>query len=165
MEFNGTFLATIVTFIVFVFVMNKVLYAPILGIMEERKAFIDSNYNEAKTNDEKSASLVQEREEKLDEAKDTAREKYLESVDKYKSKRTEQINSVQNEVRNELEQSKEELKHLSDSVKDELKGRMTNLASDIVEKVIGYRSEVQDFDNEVVSSVLWEGVNNTNGNS
>lgn len=155
MEFNATFLVTIITFIVFVFVMNKVLYAPILGIMEQRKTFIDSNYDEAKSNNEKSASLTEEREEKLDEAKDDARAKYLESVDEYKSKRADEINSAQNEVREELEQSREELKHISDSVKDELKGRMTNLASDIVEKVIGYRSEVQDFDNEVVSSVLW----------
>lgn len=155
MEFNGTFLATIITFVVFVFVMNKILYAPILGIMEQRKNFIDSNYKDAKENDEKSEALSQEREEKLDEAKDDARAKYLETIDGFKEKRDEEIGAVQNEVRDELERAEEELKRLSDSVKDELKGSMTNLASDIVEKVIGYRSEVQNFDNEIVSSVLW----------
>ena len=155
MEFNGTFFATIITFIVFVFVMNKILYAPILEIMEERKNFIDSNYKDAKENDEKTETLSQEREEKLDEAKDDARAKYLETVDGFKEKRDEEIGAVQSEVRNELERANEELKNLSDSVKDELKGSMTNLASDIVEKVIGYRSEVQGFDNEIVSSVLW----------
>ena len=43
MEFNATFLATIISFIVFVFLMNKILYAPILNIMEERKNFINDN--------------------------------------------------------------------------------------------------------------------------
>ena len=155
MEFNGTFLATIITFVVFVFVMNKILYAPILGIMEQRKNFIDSNYRDAKENNEKSESLSQEREEKLDGAKDDARAKYIETIDGFKEKRDEEIDAVQNEVRGELERAEEELKHLSDSVKDELKGSMTSLASDIVEKVIGYRSEVQDFDNDKVSEVLW----------
>ena len=37
MEFNGTFLASIVSFIVFVFLMNKVLYAPMGKIVKERK--------------------------------------------------------------------------------------------------------------------------------
>lgn len=157
MEFNGTFLATIITFVVFVFVMNKVLYAPILGIMEERKTFINSNYNDAKTNDEKSAVLENEHQSKLSEAREDARAKYIESVDEFKSHKADEINAVQNEVREELEHAKEELKHVSDSVKDELKGRMTDLASDIVEKVIGYRSEVQGFDNDKVSSVLWGG--------
>jgi len=68
MEFNGTFLATIITFILFVFVMNKVLYAPLLGIMEERKKFIDSNYKDANENDAKSAELVYEKEGLLPQA-------------------------------------------------------------------------------------------------
>ena len=58
MEFNGTFLATIITFIVFVILMNKVLYVPILSIMEERKSIIDENYKSAQENDTKSAELT-----------------------------------------------------------------------------------------------------------
>ena len=57
MEFNATFLATIISFVLFVILMNKILYAPILSIMEERKAFIDGNYKSAKENDEKVAEL------------------------------------------------------------------------------------------------------------
>ena len=33
---------------------------------------------------------------------------------------------------------------------------MTDLANDIVEKVIGYRSDIQGFDEDVVNKVLWE---------
>ena len=62
MEFNGTFLVSIITFIVFVFLMNKVLYAPILNIMEERKKFIDDNYKSAQDNDEKSVKISEEKE-------------------------------------------------------------------------------------------------------
>ena len=157
MDFNGTFLATIVTFILFVFVMNKILYAPILGIMEERKSFIDSNYKDARENDKKSDELLTERNDELNNAKDEAREKYLSTVDEFKKERQSKIESAQDVEKQELERSNDELAHLSDEVKDGLKGSMANWASDIVEKVIGYRSEVQDFDSSVVNSVLWGG--------
>lgn len=157
MDFNGTFLATIITFILFVFIMNKILYAPILGIMEERKNFIDSNYKDARENDKKSDELSAEREDELDNARNGAREKYLSTVDEFKKERQSKIESAQEAEKQELERSNDELAHLSDEVKDGLKGSMANLASDIVEKVIGYRSEVQDFDNNVVDSVLWGG--------
>ena len=45
--------------------MNKILYAPILNIMEERKNFIDKNYKTAEENNTKSQELTQEKEEKI----------------------------------------------------------------------------------------------------
>ena len=65
MEFNATFLATIISFVLFVILMNKILYAPILDIMEQRKSFIDGNYSDAKKNEAKIEKLVQKKEEKL----------------------------------------------------------------------------------------------------
>ena len=156
MEFNGTFLVTIITFILFVILMNKILYAPILAIMEERKAFIDGNYQRAKDNDEKSNLLLQEKEEKFLEAKEDAREKYNETLEEFKSQKAEIVLNAQNSSKENLENSRLELDNVSNEVKNALKGSMTDLANDIVEKVIGYRSEVQGFDDEVVNNILWE---------
>jgi F-type H+-transporting ATPase subunit b len=156
MEFNATFLATIISFIIFVILMNKILYAPILNIMAERKLFIDSNYKSAQKNDEKSNALLQEKEEKLIEAKDDARNKYNEILDEFKSQRTEIVVDAQDASKDELENFKVELENISNDTKQKLKSSMTDLASDIVEKVIGYRSDVQDFDDNVVNGVLWE---------
>lgn len=155
MEFNATFLATIITFILFVFIMNKILYRPILGIMDERKSFIDSNYKCADENNTKSEELVAEKEAKLDDAKDDARGKYLEAVDEFKNQKADIISDAQKVASEELERSREELRGASDEAKNALKGSMNDLANDIVEKVIGYRSDIQGFDDEVVNNVLW----------
>ena len=72
MEFNGTFLATIITFILFVFLMNKVLYVPILGIMEKRRIFVDENYKNTESNNLKADELTKEKEGKLLDAKNDA---------------------------------------------------------------------------------------------
>ena len=155
MEFNGTFFATIITFIVFVFVMNKILYAPILKVMEDREEFIRSNYKEADDNNTKTEELAEEKDSKLNEARDDARGKYVEMVDSYKTRKSEIIQEAQDNANNELEQSRNELIKVSDEVKQGLKGSMSELANDIVEKVIGYRSEIEGFSEDTVNEVLW----------
>ena len=155
MEFNATFLATIISFIVFVFLMNKILYVPILNIMEERKAYIDENYKAVEKNNAKIKKLTEKKEEKLLGAKEEAKEKYIETVDEFKAQKTEIISEAQELAKEELEKSRVELENLSNEVKEGLKGSMTDLANDIVEKVIGYRSEVQGFDNKTVDEILY----------
>ncbi len=155
MEFNGTFLATIISFIVFVLLMNKILYAPILNIMEQRKSFIDGNYNDAKKNEAKIENLVQKKEEKLLEAKNEAKEIFNESVDEFKAQKDKIIEEAQITAQEEIEQSKIDLENVSNETKEALKGSMTDLANDIVEKVIGYRSEVQGFDGRTVDEILY----------
>lgn len=155
MEFNATFLVTIISFVVFVFLMNKILYAPVLNIMEERKNFVDGNYNSANENNVKSEELTNQKEERLLGAKEEARGKYISTLEGYKNQKAEKLTDAQNSARDELEQAKVDLQHLSDDVKNGLKGSMTDLANDIVEKVLGYRSEVNGFDDNAVNNVLW----------
>ena len=156
MEFNGTFLATIITFVIFVFLMNKILYAPILEVMEKRKSYINDNFRFKEEADVKIAELTNEIEEKQANAKEEARGQYLEVLSGFKNERAEIISNAQIVAKEELEQSKIELENVSNEVKQALKGSMTDLANDIVEKVIGYRSEVQGFDEDVVNKVLWD---------
>ena len=155
MEFNATFLATIVSFIVFVLLMNKILYAPILNVMEQRKTFIDGNYDDAKKNEAKIEKLVQKKEEKLLEAKNEAKEIFNESVDEFKAQKDKIVEEAQAEAKEEIEQSRIDLENISNEAKEALKGSMTDLANDIVEKVIGYRSEVQGFDGRTVDEILY----------
>ena len=155
MEFNGTFLATIITFLVFVYVMNRILYAPILGIMEERENFINGNYKIAEENNAKSDALTEERKEKLDNAKNSARENYLETIENYKTQKSDTVSEAQDSSKNDVDKANAELADLSNDVKNGLKNYMNDLANDIVEKVIGYRSSSQGFDDAKVNEILW----------
>ena len=155
MEFNGTFLATIITFIVFVFLMNKVLYAPILSIMEKRKNFMDSNYKQAEDNNIKFEQLSSEKDEKLLEAKNDARKKYVEVIEEFKNQRNGILLDKQDFENERYKNSQLELENLSNDAKQSLKNNMSDLANDIVEKVIGYKCDSNDFENEVVDKVLW----------
>ena len=155
MEFNGTFLASIISFLVFVYLMNKVLYAPILKVVTERREFIDGNYNAADLNNKKADELSLERDEKLVGAKNDARINYVNSLNGFKEQKANIIQEAQKNVDEELNQAFVGLDNLSNEAKESLKGRMSELANDIVEKVLGYRSEVQGFDNDAVDRILY----------
>ena len=155
MEFNGTFFASILSFLVFVFVMNKLLYEPIHKIVKERNDFIDGNYSAASTNNTKADELSENRDKKIIEAKEDARGKYNEILAGFKEKRTDIVKEAQDNSREELEQASVNLNNISNDAKENLKGKMTDLANDIVEKVLGYRSEVQGFDNDKINEILY----------
>ena len=75
-EFNATFLVAMLSFVVFIMIMNAIFYRPILNIMRKRDEYINSNYDEAKE--------LSEQAEKLD------------------IKKAETIQQTQNECRTEI---------------------------------------------------------------
>ncbi len=158
MEFNGTFFAAIISFLAFVFIMNKMLYEPVRKIVNARNNFIDENYGLANKNNSKADELSKERDEKLAESKENARGKYNEILTGFKNRRTEIVQDAQNKSHEELEQAYSNLNNVSNEAKENLKWKMTDLANDIVEKVLGYRSNVQGFNNDKINEILYSEV-------
>jgi len=155
MEFNGTFFVSIISFLAFVLIMNKMLYEPVHKIVRERNSFIDGNYAAANENNTKADELEKEHDEKIVEAKEDARGKYNEMLAGYKEQRTNIVKDAQNKSHDELESAYSNLNNVSNEAKENLKWKMTDLANDIVEKVLGYRSEVKGFDNDKVNEILY----------
>ncbi len=155
MEFNATFLVTIISFIVFVYLMNKILYAPIQKVVTEREDFVNSNLKDAETNNDKAKALSEDRDNKISNARNDARLVYIDSLNDYKKQKDDYIHNTQEDVNNELNNAYQGLENLSNETKEGLKGKMTDLANDIVEKMLGYRSEVPYFDNDKVNKILY----------
>ncbi len=155
MEFNGTFFVTIISFLLFVFFMNKLLYEPVRKIVKERNDFILGNYKLAEENNNKANELVLERDEKIVEAKDRARVEYNEILDDFKAQRNVIIQQAQNNSKEELDKAYKDLDNISNDTKNILKSRMSDIADDIVEKVLGFRSNFDGFDDNKVNEILY----------
>ena len=156
MEFNGTFLATIPTFILFVFLMNKILYVPILKNMVQRDAFIKDNQATVQENNNKIKELSDKKNNDLLEAKKNAKAKYLNILEQFKTKKTELIEDAKNVADKDLQSAESELENTSVKISDALKDRINDLASDITEKIIGYRSDFQNVENEKINEILYK---------
>ncbi len=155
MEFNGTFLVTIISFLVFVFLMNKILYEPINKIVAQRQSFVDDNLRSADENRKKADEISTQKDEKIKAAGSEAKNLYSKAVDGFKTQKDDIVNSARIEAGEELSREYDNLKNLSNEAKNALKGRMNELANDISEKILGYRSEVEGFDDEAVNRILY----------
>lgn len=155
MEFNGTFFATIISFLVFVFIMNRLLYAPIRNIVCLRNNVINDNYKTADENNAKAEELTEKMTADIAEAREEAREKYNELLGEFKEQRIDKLRTAKNQSAEKLESVYAELENVSNEVKTNLKFRITDLANDIVEKVLGCRSDAQGFNNDEIDKILY----------
>ncbi|MBR1976796.1 hypothetical protein IKA15_00780 [bacterium] len=69
MEFNATFIFSLVSFLVFMWIMNIILYEPIANIVAQRKKYLDDNAQITSKNNEEVKSINAAREQKLEEAR------------------------------------------------------------------------------------------------
>lgn len=135
--------------------MNKILYEPINKIVAEREVFIDSNLRSADEIHKQAEAIALQKDEKLQKARNDARNHYSEAVTGFKAQKESLVISAKQETDAELGKAYEELNNLSNDAKASLKGRMNELANDISEKILGYRSEIQGFDDDAINRILY----------
>lgn len=154
MEFNGTFIVTIITFIIFIVVMNKILYAPILRIMEERKNFIEDNYNEAQHNTSQSEEILKEKDEKIGKVKSEAKEKFSKETSLAKDKKDSCVNNAKNQAKEELNNKRQDFLNAKEQTSQNLKGDIVNLAQLISDKFLKTKEEIKDVDDELINRIM-----------
>lgn len=137
MEFNATFIVSIISFILFTLIMNEILYKPVTKIVEEREHLINENYENAHASNEKASAIYADREDKLNktaaENKKLTAEKLADANNQAKIKTNE---AKQNSVE-QINSAKSELINKSEVLNNELNSRIDGLAENISAKVLG----------------------------
>lgn len=109
MEFNATFLILIISFIIFVLLMNKILYKPLENIVQERENFIKDNYSNAQKADSKSDSLLKQKAEILAEAKLNAKSSMNKALEEANRASIEMLKNAKDEYTQNTEAKKQQL--------------------------------------------------------
>ena len=81
MEFNATFFVTAISFILFTIIMNKIFYAPLTKVIDERESFIRNAMNDAKDSETQAGILLKNKEEKLNAAGEKSRKIITDAVE------------------------------------------------------------------------------------
>ncbi|MBE7706887.1 MAG: ATP synthase F0 subunit B [Cyanobacteria bacterium SIG30] len=142
MEFDATFIVSIVSFILFVLIMNKILYKPILDIIEKRKLYFEENKDLTQTNNNKTQAILEACEEKISSAKNVSRNITSSGLLDAKTKKDEIIKNAKdisfrknkekiNKVLEEKEQLKEELNSKTDELSDLIVSKILKEGKDV----------------------------------
>jgi len=137
LEIDGTIIIAMISFIVFGFIMNAVLYKPIMQIIEERKNYISSNSAAEKEAEEGAVEYTEKREEELEKSKKDSRKLLAEGTQRLKNKQADEIKDFSVLQKNRADAEKEQIINEAKQAETELSHSVSELADMITNKVIG----------------------------
>ncbi len=128
-------------FIALVFILNSLLYKPILSIIARRKKQLEEAENEIKLFQDSVDKKAAEYDEKLNKAKTTASDLKKEII----NEGAQQAKSIVDAVRNEIPLMTQEFQKKIDAemqaARQVLEGQSRKLSLEIAEKVLGRRMQ------------------------
>ena len=134
-----TLLVQMATFIALIFILNYLLYKPILSIIDRRKKQMDELENEIKLFNDSVNKKAAEYDEKLNKAKTSASDLKKEII----GEGAAQAKSIVDAVRNEIPLMSQEFQKRMDvemqAARQILEGQSRKLSLEIAEKVLGRR--------------------------
>ena len=137
MEFDATFIIATISFIVFVLIMNKIFYAPILRIMQERQNLVEENYNSAKATKLETQKEIDYRNSELEKSREEARNVISENIQALKTQRSKKIDEYKDELYGNVAKERDNLKQSAIEAKETLKDNVVDIAKEISEKILG----------------------------
>lgn len=146
MEFDATFLIALLSFIVFIFIMNKVFYAPVLKIMQERQSFVEQNYDSAKTTKNEIKNKSEYMNSELEKSRNEARNMIAENSQNLKIQKSKKISEYKENLYNSITEQKDTLRDSAISAKEVLKDNVVDLAKEISQKILGSSVTTETID-------------------
>jgi F-type H+-transporting ATPase subunit b len=136
-ELNFTFFIQVINFLLLIVILNKLLYKPVLKILEEREERIGGSQQAAKKLIEDSQSFIHDYNQKLHNAKIDA----LNAKNSARGVATEQANGFIKEAREKadeiIDQMQQEMIREIDKAKKELEPELDVMAATIAQQILG----------------------------
>jgi F-type H+-transporting ATPase subunit b len=136
LEFNWTFFASAINFLVLLFILNAILFKPLLKIMKEREDTVKGNLDSARDmtgkREESIAGLNRELAESRSKAKDIFESLKAEAV----SKQKEVHSAAEAEAASILEKARAEIKAEAEKARKALRADVDKFSDEIVRKLV-----------------------------
>jgi len=136
LEFNWTFIAMLINFLVLLFILNAILFKPLLKIVKERDDTVKGNLDAARDmtgkREESIASLSRELAESRNKAKEMFESLKSEAVNKQK----EVHSAAEAEAASILEKARAEIKAEAEKARKALRADVDKFSDEIVRKLV-----------------------------
>lgn len=152
---SGTFLVMMINFIILMYVLVKLLYRPIQGILEERRQKIAQDYADAEKAKQVAEQLQTEARKKLEEAHVEAYEIIERARSEAERLRDELITQARLEADQLRQRSQKEIERAKQIARTELKEEAVELALLSVKKVFE-KNKTSQLNDALIRGVLEE---------
>ena len=132
-----TLLVQMVIFLGLVFILNQILYKPILSIIDRRKKQLEESENEIQLFNDSVEKKVAEYEEKLKLAKLNASEQKKEIIEEGANQAKKIVDAVRNEIPSMAREFQQKMDAEIQKAQAVLDGHSKQLSLEIAQKILG----------------------------
>ncbi|WP_457567778.1 ATP synthase F0 subunit B [Desulfurobacterium sp.] len=133
---NATVIVQMINFLVFMVIMDKVLFKPMITHLAKREEELNVLRIEAEELRKSAEKFLQEYQAVMAEAKEKAKEILNAALKEAKEEREKIISQAQQEMQAKVEKAKAEIWASFEQEKEKLAERVDEIASEIVEKLL-----------------------------
>lgn len=159
LEFDGTFLFALISFIIFVFLMNLILYRPIVKIIDERQKFLDKNKETVFQSKQKAKDVVQKMNDEILSTKLEASNILSENQNALKAEKENEIQAKKDEIKEKLISHNNSLKANKNEAKAQLKNEINDFVKMSVSKILEIEIDEINISEDKIARAM-EGQNN-----
>lgn len=155
MQFNATFIVAMLSFIVFIMIMNAIFYNPILRIIRKRNDYINSNYEDAKRFDAETKEDNDTYASKIEQTQDKCRHEIRGAIASAHVVSNSKIAEARQLCKTEIQKEKDNVIQESNALKDTVKSTVVkDLASVIVKKLTGSSIDTELVNMDSVNRIM-----------
>ena len=146
MEFDATFIFAAISFIIFVFIMNIILYAPVLKIIKQRQDYVEENFSKAQETDLEVEKQTKYRNSELEKSRNKAQNLVAEKTQELKVQRYNKISEYKDESYENIAKERDSLRQSALDAKEILKDKVVDIAKNISLKILGDTINAEQID-------------------
>jgi len=151
LQLDGTLILMAISFIIFMFIMQKIFYSPMTEVRKERDNYINETRNKARQTKEQSAILEAEYAGKISEARSTANNIVLKSTSAASNEKAAVLDQKKQEINEQIRLAKENILKDKNAAQEALKLQVSSLAQSISAKILGEEIPISGITPEMIN--------------
>lgn len=136
-DFDATLPVMMVQLLVLMLVLNAIFYKPLIKVLDERKQYILSNFNEAEKCLQQASELTTQYEKKITDARQNALKLTNTTRSDIQKFVSEKLEEAQKKADNELYSATNKLEFQKDEALKSLESEVQTLSTKVLDKLLG----------------------------
>lgn len=137
LEINNTILLQFPIFLISLYILNKLIFQPLLTVWDRRESLTQGTVDEARKLTDEADNIIAQYETKLDEAREQANEQRAELRREGQVEAEKMISSAREDAQKQIEGHRNKLETEIKDVKSKIEPQIQILAKDISNRIVG----------------------------
>ena len=151
---NGTLVVIVVSFVIFIILMQKIFYGPISKIRQKRNEYIKKVKDEANEAFLEAENLTKTHQENIKEARKKVSEKTTDLLNEANDEKNKILEDRKQEISEYLSEQKQIIQNEKTQVVETLKSQVMDYAYHISKKILGEEVSMAGLSSEIIEKAI-----------